>query len=134
MAESTVTQTGRDELVRAVHALPERVTAACRAVAGRIAVRIQAGARQRLIAQLQTSRRGLADAITVKEDLANQQFLVESSAPRGQAANVPIWIEHGTVKMAARPYMRPAAAAEQENYRREMETAVVAEARQVFGE
>ena len=117
MAESSFTQTGVAELRAAVDGLPDRVTAALRDAARSTAARMKSAADATLRAQQKTAAHALADAITITEDVPNKQVLVSSPAPRGQAANLPIWNEYGTVRMPARPYMRPAAVAEDARYR-----------------
>lgn len=133
MAEGSFTQTGVAELRAAIDVFPARHTAALRSVAQRSAERMRNDARRRLLAQLKTNARALADGITVKEDAANRQFMVESSPPKGQHPLVTIWNEYGTFKMSARPYMHPAADAEREPYRREMDRVSVAVAQETFG-
>lgn len=133
MAESSVTQTGRNELIGAVTVFPERITAALRSVASATATRVQSRAQALLRGQLKTSATKLADAITVEEDAANKQFIVVSRSPVGQPTNVNLWNEHGTVTMSARPYMRPAAKAEEVRYRSDMEAAALDVASKVFG-
>lgn len=49
-----------------------------------------------------------AAAIVVIEEKEHQQFVVESDGDESDPANLPIWLEFGTVNMQARPYMRPA--------------------------
>ncbi|HZA01117.1 MAG TPA: hypothetical protein VE665_02445 [Hyphomicrobiaceae bacterium] len=118
-----VTVTGLDEYRRAVAALPAEVTAKLHTVAEATAVRIQAAAKNRLRAQLQTGRHALIDAITVNNDPAHRQVQVLSAPPPGQAAMLPMFVEYGTVKMPARPYMRPAADAAGDAYTRAIELA-----------
>jgi len=120
VADSSVTITGLDEMRRAVDQLPATVTAALKTVAKRSAQRIEGDAARRLRSQQKTEAHALADAITITEDVPNKQYIVTSKAPVGQPANLPIWNEHGTSKMAARPYMRPAADAEGPVYEREV--------------
>jgi len=123
VADSSVTITGLDEMRRAVDQLPATVTAALKTVAKRSAQRIEGDAARRLRSQQKTEAHALADAITITEDVPNKQYIVTSSAPAGQPANLPIWNEHGTSKMPARPYMRPAADAEGPTYEREVAAA-----------
>ena len=134
MAESSITITGLEELRVGVNRLPEAVTSALRSVAQTTAQRVLAQARanwQRQRKELIAS--GLAEAMIVKEDLANKMFVVESHPPKGRPAMVPIWLEYGTVKMPARPYIGPAAKAEEATYVKAMESAALDEAQKVFG-
>lgn len=123
MADAGATATGLKELRALIEALPDDVTAALKSVARDTAGRIQARAQGLLRSQQKTAAHALADAIAVTEDDAQQQFVVESKAPAGQPANVPLWNERGTRFMAARPYMRPAGDAEQDRYQRDSLTA-----------
>lgn len=116
-----------------IEQLPDVVTAALRRVAQVTALRIKARAAANLRSLQKTDATALADAIEVIEDVANKQYQVVSKAPRGQPANLPIWNEHGTIKMAARPYMRPAATAEEQRYHDEMAAAAEAAARSLLG-
>jgi HK97 gp10 family phage protein len=112
---------GLDEFLAAVDALPTRVLSASRAVAQSTAQRVMANAKANLEAKQKTDARALADAITVKEDAAHRQFIVDSPSPHGQPANVNLWNEYGTSKMSARPYMHPAVEAENAQYQSDME-------------
>ena len=105
----------------AVEQLPKAVTAALRAVAFRVSRSVYADAKQRLIAQQKTEARALANEIHVNERENAKAFDVVSDAPADQPANLPIWIEFGTIHMRARPYMRPALDAAQDGYKREVE-------------
>lgn len=125
----------------AVQQLPTAVTAALRGVAEATAQRVLANARANLARQTHGTG-ATAAAINVTEDASNHAFIVASPGvphPRfslhrmtrsGRTHtqkvtqnNLPIWLEYGTVHMAARPYMRPAAEAEVDRYRRDMEAA-----------
>ncbi len=119
----TVTTTGLEELRRAIDRLPDAVTTALKTVAQRSAQAIAGDAARRLRAQQKTEAHALADAIEITEDLPNKQVIVRSNPPAGQPANVTIWNEHGTARMAPRPYMRPAADAGRVVYERETEAA-----------
>lgn len=129
------TQTGVNEMRQAVHKLPAAVTAGLREVAKASAHRILANARANLARQTHGTG-ATAKAIVIEEDAANREFRVISvGAPHPRFSlhrmkrsgrthtqrvtqnNLPMWLEYGTSKMAARPYMHPAAAAEVRNYR-----------------
>ena len=124
MAEGRVIQTGMSEARRTVERLPQAMRIALRAVAMRSAHRIAADAARRLRAQTRGSGE-TADAISVREEHQERAFLVESKATRGRPANLPFWLEFGTSKMSARPYMRPSAEAEQDRYRSGIEDAAI---------
>lgn len=127
------TQTGLDEMKVAIRTFPAAHLARLRAVAEATAVRM----RERAAAILNSKTHGTgATAASIgapKEDKANQQFLVTSRAPRGRASNLPWLLEYGTSKMSARPYMRPAADAEDERYRSDMEAASADETQKALG-
>lgn len=134
MTESSVTETGTADMRAAIDQFPDRVTAALKAVAGATAGRVQSRAQDILRSKLKTSVTALIEDITVEEDAANKQFLIVSRSPVGQGTNVNLWNEYGTVKMAARPYMHPAAKAEEARYQAEMQAAADGVARDTFGE
>lgn len=134
MADSSFTQTGVDQLRAGIDQFPARVTARLRSVAQATAERVKVKAQARLRAQQKTSATRLADNITVEEDAANQRFLVVSRSPVGQPTNVNLWNEHGTLKMRARPYMRPAAQAELARYQTDMQAAAEDVASETFGD
>lgn len=134
MADSTFEQTGVDQLRQAIDKFPAAVTARLRAVASAAATRVRDRAQTTLRDQQKTEAHALADNITIEEDAPNKQFLVISRPPIGQGTNLPIWNEHGTVKMPARPYMRPAAAAETSRYQNECQAAAEQAALEIFGD
>jgi HK97 gp10 family phage protein len=120
---SEVIQTGVAELREAAKQLPLRVTQALQRNAEEIAYRIQADAR-RLLQQQTRGSGATANAIVVVQDVPNKQYRVESHAPQQwwkrtrdgflrqrdtpAPANLPTWLEWGTARMSAKPYMRPA--------------------------
>lgn len=110
-----VTQTGMTEARRTLERLPQAMRLALRANAMRSAHRIGANAAH-ILRQKTHGSGETAEAIRVREHASEQQFLVESKAPQGRPANLPLWLEFGTVKMRARSYMRPAAEAEAPRY------------------
>lgn len=150
MAESTFTQTGLAEMRQAIEQFPAAHTAALRAVAQATAGRVMARAKALLASQTHGTG-ATAAAITVTEDAANKQFIVSSPGvphptislhtmkrsgrthtQKVSQNNLPIWLEYGTVHMTARPYMRPAAAAEEAQYARDMENASADAAAKAF--
>lgn len=124
MADGGIDVGGLVELTKLAEALPADVTAALKGVALATAHRIQARAKSNLGAQLKTSAHALIDRIEVIEDDAHHQYRVESLAPKGQPANLPLWVERGTRFMGARPYMRPAGDAEDARYKQDSLAAV----------
>lgn len=139
MADSTFTMTGLDEIRAGVDRLPDRVTAALRLVAQATASRVLLRARAALAnpspAVKHPSPDGasaIAAAIRIDEDAANKQFVVVSESPARNPANLVLWWTYGTIKQPARPYMAPAAEAEEAAYVRDMEAAALAPANEVF--
>jgi hypothetical protein len=122
MAQAGVTTTGLKETQRAVNQLPRQVTLALQSVAWRTAIRVREGAARRFRDQTKGSG-ATAAAIAVVDESARRQYAVVSKAPSGKPANLPLWLEFGTVKMRARAYMRPALVAEDARYRRESQDA-----------
>jgi len=125
--------TGRAELLRDLEQLPADLLAQQRTIARRSAQNIQGDARRRLRQRQKTSAHELADHIEVHEDAANSMVSTISFPPGNQPANVTIWNEHGTSTMDARPYMRPAADAERENYARQNESMLTRLLQRIFG-
>lgn len=112
-------------------ALPAALTTALRDNARATAARVRDRAQQLLIAQQKTASRKLANNIKIEDDVANELVAVvsypavrSSVREKGQGTNLPTWVEHGTVHMEARPYMRPAAEAERDGYTRTTEAAI----------
>jgi hypothetical protein len=134
VADSRFTQTGLNEFRAAVVRFPEVVTARLKAVAGATAVRMRDRARSLWRAQRKGAIEfGVADAIRIREEADHKRFVVESLAPRGRPPMLPAWLEFGTVKMPARPYMRPTSAAEEPRYQSESAAAAEGAARDTFG-
>jgi HK97 gp10 family phage protein len=130
---TSITGTDLNALRAKIDTLPSEVTSALKTVAHRSARNIAGDAARRLRSQQKTSAHALADAIIVIDDSGDKKFIVESRAPASQPANVTIWNEHGTAKMAARPYMRPSADAERASYTRECEAVATAVFEKVLG-
>ena len=125
----SVKTTGLAEFKQAVERLPAAVEAACRKVARDTALRVAAEARRRVPVDTGQTR----DSIVVRPRVEQKRYEVEAgSARHGRAANVAIWLEYGTVKMSARPFMRPALDGEQDRYRRELEAEVSRTAQEIL--
>jgi len=129
--DSTFTQTGVAELRREIDTFPAAVTETCKSVARTWAGRVKVDAQARLRAQTK-GEGNTAAALQVTEDAPNKQYIVGYGLIRNRPANLPLWLEYGTVRMTARPHMRPAAEAARVGYAREMDTAVVALAQDTF--
>lgn len=128
---SAFTQTGVEETRRQIEQFDDDQTAALKAVARATAERILE--RERALLAAQTHGEGnTAAAIYIEDDSANKRFVVRFGLIRSRPANLPIWIEYGTVRQPARPFVRPAADAEIERYRHDMAVASEAAARRTF--
>lgn len=123
MAQGSVTITGLDEVRAAVTELPRAVTLAVRAVAWRTSRRVYSSAQARLNA-LTHGTGETARNLRVTEHEERKSFVVDVGPMAGRPANLPLWIERGTIKMRARPFMRPSLEAESATYIREVEDAV----------
>jgi hypothetical protein len=131
VADGSVTMTGFREVQRAVEALPQAVTGALRSVAQRTAVRVQG--RAKMILRSITSGTGAtANALRVTERDQMQAFIVDVGPVIGRPDNLPLWLELGTVKMSARPFLRPAMEEASADYVRDAEAAVVHVAREAL--
>jgi HK97 gp10 family phage protein len=111
-----------DELAKlrqSIDALPRDVTAALRSVAWQTSRRVKDRARDILNARTGGKADRIA-AITIVEDDAENVFRVIAEGPSDKPANLALWFERGTRHMVARPFMRPAADAETEQFRRDM--------------
>lgn len=139
MAGSTVTIDGLDEALVASAQLPAAVTAGLRRTAEKTAGKIQAQARANLYHETisdktpETWAVATAAAITVTVDETNKVVLVTSSPASGDPANNPIWLEHGTIHEAPKPYMLPAVKQFEPQYFADCEAAVAAIASEVLG-
>jgi HK97 gp10 family phage protein len=127
------TQTGMAEMRQSIEQFSDDQTAALKAVARATAERILSRERQLLASQTH-GEGNTADALFIEEDAANKQFIVRFGLIKKRTANLPLWLEYGTVHMTARPFVRPAADAEKERYRRDMETASASAASKTFGD
>lgn len=132
MASAGAASTGLNELRHLVQGFPARVEAESRRIAETSAERIRAGAVERLRAQTRGSGASAA-AITVRENAEARAFEVTMAPGAGRPANLPLWLEHGTVNAAARPSMGPAAAAETPVYRKNLVDAMDRLAHETFG-
>jgi hypothetical protein len=130
VSSASVKTTGLDSLQQAITRLPASVTAALKAEARASADRITAHAQALLRAQTHGTG-ATAGAIGVADDSAHQQFTVHVS-PEDRPANLPMWLEYGTRFLVARPFMRPAAAAENDRYVQNMTVAAERTAKDVL--
>lgn len=115
MADAGATATGLKELATAVDRLPVDVTAALRAVASVTAGRIQRRAFE--IVASKVKRGASVVAITIQDDGANKAFVVIAEGAHDKPANLALWIERGTRYIEPRPFLRPAADAEDARYK-----------------
>jgi len=122
VANGSVTVTGLETLQQQIARLPEAVTAALKVEARASADRIAAHAKALLRSQTHGTGK-TADAIRVLDESQEQQYVVNSPGDPDRAANLPLWLEKGTIYMSAKPHMRPAANAESERYKQNMAAA-----------
>jgi HK97 gp10 family phage protein len=107
-----VTVNGVDDLLRATDRAGERLEAGLRSVAQRTAARIRNGAQSRVRLHTGATRRG----IVIVESHDKGQIRVEATPAPLAHPMLPWWIELGTSKMPAAPFMGPAIDAERSNY------------------
>lgn len=132
MANGSVTMTGLKEFERGVEQLPRAVTLALRAVAWRTSRKVYDSAKARLRAQ--THGTGATErAMRIVERDQMKAFIVDVGPIAGRPDNVPLWLEFGTVKMSARPFLRPSLAEHEAAYISESEHAVENVARETLG-
>lgn len=130
MAAGTVTVTGLKDAERRVERFPETLVSSLSNVASRTADGIAVGAARRLLAQ--TNAKKTAASITViDESKTNKQFIVDEPGDPADPRMLPVWLEYGTVHMAAKPHMRPAGDAADDQYQREMRTAAEREVKEL---
>lgn len=121
MADGSVTVTGLKELENGIRVLPESVTKALRQVAMITATRVMERAKPRTPYDPQhrdVKRPHLRDTYKIVPDDANKQFKVEVGGT--VLPMLPVWLEFGTAHMTARPFLRPAADAEEQQYKQAM--------------
>lgn len=118
-----VTMTGLTEFKAGVEQLPRAVTLKLRAVAWRMSRRVWASAKRRLESQTHGTGQ-TARALHVVEHEAVKAFSVEVGPVPQRPDNVALWLELGTVKMTARPFLRPAIEEHAPAYIREAEQAI----------
>lgn len=107
-----------------IERFPKVLTERLRAVAWRKSREVQAIAKR--LAPRDEEPRGaytegephLADSIIIVEHHERKEFLVFPETP--WLPNLGLWVERGTVKMPAHPFMRPAGDAIDASYRSEM--------------
>lgn len=114
-----------------VNALPNTVTAECQRVAHRWAIRVRDDAKQRLTSSTH-GEGNTAAALQVVEDIPNKQYIVGYGPIKKRPQNLPLWLEYGTIKMDAKPHMRPSAEAAREGYARDMKQATETVVRDAF--
>lgn len=131
MAQAGVTTTGLKEMRAAVERFPAAVTAKLRAVAWRISRLEMRRAAEILNSKTHGTGRTAA-LIYVIEEADRKQFVVVSHAPADKPENLPLWLEHGTVHMEPRSFMRPAAVEADIPYRTEMRQAADDVLRETF--
>ncbi len=121
MAESVVAVTGLDELRRAVDQLPRELENELRAIAFRVSRDAKERARALLLGQIRghntKGHQHTADSIVIND--RPDEHLFEVTVENPSMPNLGLWLERGTVHMAARPFMRPAGDAVTAGYQRD---------------
>jgi len=145
MADAGVTAPGLAALRAKVDTFPAVVTAQLRSVAWRTSRRVMEQAK----AKVPVDTGYTQDNIYVAEEPDKKLFRVEAGTDRPRVRIVthakpsgrvhtqsvtlnmlPVWLEYGTIHMAARPFLRPAADAEIDRYKAEMLAAAEGVAKQ----
>lgn len=124
MSTGSAKSTGLDEMREKVDRLPADVTEKLRAVAERTAGTIKQRARATLLTKRHAPK--TADSIEVMAHVGEKRYEVLVAGDPARPANLPLWLERGTVFMMATPYLRPAQDAENQNYIRDSAAAAVA--------
>lgn len=124
---SGVTSTGTKELLAGIGKLSPAVTAAARRVAIASSNRI-ASSMRRLI-RVRTGKTRSTIAIEVEEQ--KRQVVIKVGDIDGPP--VAWFIERGTVRMEAKPFMRPSFEAENDQYRHDLERETAAAAQDALG-
>lgn len=132
MAAGRVTMTGLTQFQQGVAKLPRAMTLALRAVAFRASRRVHDQARAILLSKTDGTG-ATAAAIRTREHEDRQMFVVDVGPVPGRPANLPLWLEMGTVHMRARTFMRPALEAHSDAYIRESDEAVERTAQETLG-
>lgn len=129
MASAIVVTTTFDRLKDAVKEFPPRAREAGRQQDIRSAIRFAAEMRTRLRAQ--TKGTGLtASAIDVDTQAKSVRIVVRETPFR--LPMLPFWLEFGTRKMPARPFIQPTIRANEAQHHRDKEAAVEAAIQEVF--
>ena len=117
--DGSATATGLRELTAGIGRLEATVIERLKLTARASADRIAAEAANILRSKTHGTGRTAA-SIRVLDESGDKQFVVNCPGNPDQPANLPLWLERGTRHMSARPFMRPAADAESDRYRRNM--------------
>lgn len=121
MAEAFRVDVDARALLAALDRLDERIGVRLKDVARDTAERIQRDARARLARQTHGTGQ-TADAITVEDIRGGYRVFV---GPQGnRPANLPIWLEFGTKRMTARPFLFATATLESGPHLRRVREAV----------
>jgi len=140
MTNAGATTTGLAEVRAGVSRLPAVVTERLRKVARDTALRVKAGAR----ARVRKDTRITEQSIDVYPRPEQRQYRVGvfASPPHVRQGkrttrtaylpNLALWIEMGTIKKPASPFLAPAAEAEDARYQRDAADAALGAAAEVF--
>ncbi len=122
MAQGGVTVTGLKEALDRVKRFPDTLVAQLSEVASQTAHAIAADAARRLMAQT-NAKKTAASIVVIDEAQTKHQFVVDEAGHPDDPDMLPIWLEHGTRHMAAKPHMRPAGDAAAPQYEQQMRAA-----------
>lgn len=113
-----VTTTGLSELQRDVNAMEAKQKSRLKSLAFVVANRLAAGVRTLARSYgWQTT----PNEVTVRDVPGDQLYVMEVKPRNPRPMNLPLWLEHGTVKMAPRPFVGPPTRTEQQAYPGEVE-------------
>lgn len=140
MTPGSFTLTGVKEMRQALGRFPDESVQAMQKVARQAALRVKDRARALVPVDTGITR----DSIDVQPDHANKQYKVGvfASPPhvrKGRDSrtaylpNLAIWLEFGTTRKPARPFLRPALDAESASYKAAMQTEIDALMQKTFG-
>lgn len=134
MSSAGATTTGLAEMRASVDRLPQDVTAKLRAIAWRTSRRVMEGMQRRLTHQDNPPLHAVKTAASVHviEEADRKQFVVLVPGDPDRPRNLPMWLEHGTVHMRARPFQKPTEMEVEPQHQQEMVAAANAAVTEVL--
>lgn len=122
---TVTTEIEHDTATTAGERLVSALAVSLESVSKDTAERLQSGVRERI--RRQTSGTGRTEAAVTVEKV-DGGYLVTSGNMGDRSEMLPVWLEHGTKHMTARPAWRAAAQLEEGTHRRRVEEAMAASA------